>query len=379
MSVLRAKELVDLAIEDTHLDDFGGDDFHENLQLLADEAATENLTPRGVMSFNSYSRRSLGNRLRLVEDRKRAPSIATQKITQPLFVVGLPRTGTTFLHSLLAQDPGSRSILQWESTRPSPPPLHETYKTDPRVALNIAESPHDPGFAQRHISGAELPVECSVGLGLAFCTGATYFLFHTASQLQRLQGEIPAAYKLHRRLLEHLQSHTQQTHWVLKSPEHFGHMSELIDQYPDARVVVTHRDPTKVIPSVSSLAAYMQEMNQPPFDHTRTGPEMLAYWDALKDKFMTFRRGAGKNVKILDLSYREITDAPMTVVQKIYDAYDMSLTAEAEASMRGWLDNYNKDNYQREHGSHSYTAEEYGLKTGAIRERFTDYIEQYLR
>jgi len=378
MKVLRSRELAELAVEDTKLEDFGGDDFSEALDLIAEEVAAQPPTERGVMAFNGYAKGLLANRLRIVADRKADRAIAAQTVSRPLFVVGLPRTGTTFLQALLAQDPNGRSLLQWEAARPSPPPRQDSYASDPRIALNIAESPHDPGFAQRHIHGAQLPVECGAALGYAFCTGTTYFLWHTASQLERLQGEIRPGYRWHRLVLEHLQSHTAQSHWVLKSPEHFGHMVELVEAYPDARIVVTHRDPLKIIPSVSSLAAYMQRMNLPAFPDTRVGPEKLAYWTGLTEKFMAFRNGAGRNVKMLDLHYRELTAAPMTAVEKIYDAYDMPLTAEAERAMTAWLKAYNQDSYQREHGAHDYTLEEYGLNADDIRHRFRPYIEAYL-
>ena len=93
---------------------------------------------------------------------------------------------------------------------------------------------------------------------------------------------------------------------------------------------------------------------------------------------MAFRNGAGRNVKMLDLHYRELTAAPMTAVEKIYDAYDMPLTAEAERAMTAWLKAYNQDSYQREHGAHDYTLEEYGLNADDIRHRFRPYIEAYL-
>ena len=145
---------------ETGLSDWGEGEFREALTLLIEEVYMSTPHERGMENFRKRVHRVLHNRVKLIEDRKNDPLIADQEIRAPLFVTGWPRSGSTFLHSLLSQDPDSRSPAEWEAARPSPPPRTETYEHDERVALSQAEMPKDPNFLKRHIQGTRLPVEC---------------------------------------------------------------------------------------------------------------------------------------------------------------------------------------------------------------------------
>jgi len=191
-----------------------------------------------------------GNRLRYLEDRKLNPAIAKEKIEKPVFIIGLPRTGTTILHDILAQDLSSRVPLTWECMFPSPPPERKTYLTDPRIEKCQATFPDTfelmPEFKMMHPMGADLSQECIVMWGESMCTP----LFHGQWFMPSYQDWVDQAnfapvYDFHKKQLQHLQWRCPNDRWVLKSGGHMWGLEHLLATYPDARIIFTHRDPVK--------------------------------------------------------------------------------------------------------------------------------------
>src|SRR5262249_39705110 len=217
--------------------------------------------------------RMLMNRLRIERDRQRHPDIAAEQIRRPLFITGLPRSGSTFLHGLLAQDPASRVPLHWELRSPSPPPQRETYGTDPRIEaagrqlrwfFRLA-----PDFAKIHPIDACMPRECVIMLShsfLSFQCSSTWFVPSYQAWLE--QQDLTPAYRCHRKFLQHLQWRCRGERWVLKAPPHLPGLRALFATYPDADVLLTPPDPLEAVASVARLHAALR----PTFRHPAAPP-----------------------------------------------------------------------------------------------------------
>jgi hypothetical protein len=377
--------LITQAQEHTGLNDWGGATFREELHALAEDVRASNPNAHGLREFTKRVSSTLANRLALVADRKRFAEIERQQIHAPLVVLGLPRSGTTFLHALLAQDPASRSIAEWERLRPSPPPEESGYGADPRIAQARAETRVDPGMQERHLHDVELPVECGPAfLNYEFLSMGYDCRWSVPRYRIRMRRPIARAYEWHRRCLQHFQSRTVRRHWVLKSPEHLAHMRELFAVYPDARIVFTHRDPLQAVGSLASLVSYMRAPHYPAGDEMeaakRVGPEMLDYWaDALRSALAYRAECPARRQQFYDVAYPDLTADPMRIVHAIYEKFGVELTAEADARMRAWLSDFRHERYQERFGSHSYTLQKYGLQEAAVLERFGDYQREFIR
>lgn len=379
----RRDRLVAAAVAAAGSDDFGADTWQEGLDLyLASLAESARLNEIGVGVAEDGVIADLGARLKLEAWRKDHPGVAEQEIRRPIIIVGQPRTGTTILLDLMAQDPSNRAPLSWEVERPVPAPRTETYLTDPRIAECQAQfdlvDAFIPGFASFHELGGQLAQE-----------DVRIFTSDFKSMQHSLQFEVPAynhwllreadmgqAYAWHRRFLQHLQSEHHGERWLLKSPAHLWCLPALIAEYPDAIVIQNHRDPLKVIASLSALGASLREMTTDHFEVTRLaaqyGEDILLGLDrALEAR----RDGIFAPGQVFDIRYQDIRHDLIGAVARIYDQIGLELTAEAESRMRAFLDAHPGD----QGGSlKRYSFAETGLDEGEYRERakaYQDFFE----
>jgi hypothetical protein len=274
--------LLDRASRLTGLSDFGDPFFREPLRVLLDAFETEaHLTMLGRVIARSDIVRLLQNRLRMADVLTHFPEIADGDIRQPIVIVGLPRTGTTIVHELLAQDPANRVPMTWEVMHPWPPPQRATYETDPRIAIvekHLAGVDRLlPGFKSMHPMGARLPQECVALTAHDFAS----MLFSTTHCVPSYQAWLDHAdlrwvYAAHRRQLQYLQWRCPAERWVLKSPGHLWALDALLAIYPDARIVQTHRDPLKVVASLANLVALLRSMSSDRIDRAVIGTEWTA-------------------------------------------------------------------------------------------------------
>ncbi|UCF67366.1 MAG: sulfotransferase, partial [Acidobacteriota bacterium] len=248
------------------LEDFDEDGFREPLRVLLHSLAGEaNLHPFGLLYARQLILRCLVNRLRLTEHWKRAPEILHEEVRAPLFVLGLPRTGTTLLLNLLASDPANRWLAFWEAHEPSPPPERASYQTDPRRRRARREVRTldylVPGLIAMHEISAEGPEECFALLANSFAGIQFSWMFDVPAFNEWLSAhDARSAYAYHRKQLQLLQWHCPGERWVLKSPGHLWTIDALVATFPDARIVQLHRDPLKVVPSACSLGATMRAL-----------------------------------------------------------------------------------------------------------------------
>ena len=376
---LDERRLLDAACRETGIPGFGDETFREPLRLLLRALDKEGrLTLLGRIAARADIAGLLATRLRLEADRKRYPGIADQTIRRPLFVVGLPRTGSTLLHHLLAQDPGGRVARAWEVMEPSPPPERARYETDARIgraARRLAWFDRlAPDFKRIHPLGAELPLECIAIMSASFASPRFHTTYHVPSYQAWLAGaDLHPAYDFHRRFLQHLQWRAPAGHWVLKAPSHVFGFEPLFATYPDAIVVQTHRDPLTVLASVASLTLVLQGAFTDHLDLVEIGAEVTQRWSSGLERAMEARRDVRVDERFFDVRYQELLRDPMAVVRRIYDRFGMALSAEAEARMQRFLRNQPKDR----HGAHRYSLSAFGLDARDLGPRFKSYCERF--
>jgi hypothetical protein len=359
------------------LDDYGHPSFRDGLeQLVASARAGARLTAPGEFALDSTCRRALTNRLLVTDWCNQHPEVARETIETPLFIIGLPRTGTTALSHLLAADHTNRSLLAWEANESIPPPTRATYATDPRFerAKNEptgAES-LNPGFKAIHYDPPDMPIECSVIMAQHFQSPTWSVLFNVADyDAWMIAADATHTYEHHRQVLRVLQSHNP-GRWQLKTPAHCWYLDALVATYPDARFVMTHRDPVRVTGSVCSLARSLSGTFTDA-DHTAAiaahWPELIA---VMLDRVGEFRTRNGDD-RFYDMRYADLTGDPVGAVRSLYEHFGMEWDTQTETSLRDHASVHRQNRF----GVHTYTLEEFGLEAGAIRARLSHYLDRF--
>jgi hypothetical protein len=377
---LEAGALVKKAQEQTGLDDFGDDALFQRLEILLQSFETDaHLNFVGRICVHSDILRVLRNRLRLVEDRKHNPGIADQVIRHPLFISGLPRTGSTLLHALLAQDRTSRVPMVWEVMHPSPPPEATTYHSDPRISKTEKELKWldvlMPDFKKVHLIGARLPQECIAILAHSFMSYVFESMYYVSSYRiwHEDQDKVPA-YEFHKQFLQHLQWRCPGARWVLKAPSHVLALEALFQVYPDAGMILTHRDPSKILGSCASFSEVLRGPFTNRIDRHELGAEVAQRWEKGARLAIQFRENnPDLKERFFDVDCADLVRQPMTVVSQIYDHFDMELTDEAERAMLHFL----AEHPQNKYGVHGYSLEKYGLDDTTERRRFRFYTDYF--
>jgi hypothetical protein len=371
---LDPEEFLAIAERRTGLSDWGDDRFREGLKALVEAFERQDTAHTfGRIVFRGFCIQLLVNRLRIEDELKRHPEILEVPIRRPVFVTGLPRSGTTLLHRLLAQNPAARPLLFWEASEPAPPPRPETYRTDPRIervrkAVNRLYRV-SPRIAAAHEFDAEMPEECNNLFAHGFEAGIFGFLLDVPGYVEWLRGrDLVGPYRYVRRQLQLLSRHIPGDPWVLKAPAHLFGLDALLTVFPDASIIVTHRDPLQVIPSLCSLASSFRGVFCERVDLRRLGAEFTEAMAVGVERALALRATADP-ARFLDVSYPALLADPAgtveTVCRHFGDAYD----AAFEARVRGWL----ADNPQHKHGVHRYSLEQFGLDPGSVNARFATY------
>ncbi|HME48221.1 sulfotransferase [Mycobacterium sp.] len=372
--------LVEKACEAADSDDFGGDDgWRDGLARLTDGLVGEaRLSPLGVEIADADIMRALINRLHIVAWRAAHPDVAAEQIDQPIFIVGQPRTGTTILYDLLAQDRQLRPPLTWEVDAPHPPPRVESYHDDPRIAqtqagIELSEQ-IVPGFLAFHPMGALVGQECVRIFAGQFCSMIFSVQYRLPTYYRWLlhEADHAAAYRFHRVFLQHLQSGVP-GQWLLKSPAHLWQLDTLAREYPDAVIIQTHRDPLKVISSISALTNHLRRMGS---DETTVAECAAQSYEEVVHglhKEMALRdSGALSADRITDVRYSDFVRDPYTTIKAIYERLGRELRPETEQRMRDFLAAHPGDG-----GGSRYTWADTGLDADEVRERVRGYQDRY--
>lgn len=368
----------------------GGDDFgepggwRENLELLTDGLAAEaRLNDLGVEIAVMDLINPLVHRLRIMQWRKDNPAVAAASVRQPIFIVGQPRTGTTILFDLLAQDPALRPPLTWEVDAPWPLPQPDTYTTDPRIAqiqANIEMSELlVPGLLAHHPMGALVGQECVRMSAGQFCSMIFSVQYRLPTYYRWLLNDADHrdAYRYHRIFLQHLQSgvpgQCAPTQWLLKSPAHLWQLDALVAEYPDALIVQTHRDPLNVISSIAALTTHLRRLAS---DHSDIGECALQSREEIiagLERSMTVRdSGELAPGQIIDVQFADFIRDPLATIGDLYGALGRELTPVAQQRMREHLAAHPGDG-----GGTRYTWADTGLDADEVRVQVAGYQERF--
>lgn len=342
------------------------------LKSYRDEAQ---LTTLGRITAREYLVSLLDNLLRMEAERASNPQIETERITAPVFIIGLPRTGTTHLHGMISEDPANRAPFTWEVMYPAAP------HTPQGIAAARAHTAGRLGWANRlapefmriHPIAADLPQECIAITAQVFMS----IQFHTTHDVPSYQSwfetaDQSLAFDFHRRFLQHLQAKSAGRRWVLKAPGHLFSLPALLKRYPDARIIHTHRDPLKVMASMASHATVLRRAFSASADPVRIARDWADRWAAALDRFLAARERAPA-AQFLDVGFEAIESDPLGTVERVYDFLGWPLTAAGRAAIEGFL----AANPKNKHGVHSYTLEQFGLNRAAEIARFRNYCERF--
>jgi hypothetical protein len=370
-----AADLIAVARKRNGLHEFGDDNFFEALSRLLESCHRDaGLNLMGRIALRADTLHCLRNRLLLERERRAYPQIANEEIRAPVFIVGLPRTGTTILHTLLVTDPEHRAPLTWEVMEPSAPGEIRNQRCIGRAARSLACLRWlAPEFERLHAIGAELPQECVSLMSLSFMSDQFDTMYNVPSyRAWFLQQDLTPAYEWHRKFLQHLQCRREACRWILKAPAHMFALPQLLSVYPDARFIQTHRAPLNAITSVSSLITILRRIFSDAVDPVKIGREAMAYWAETLETFMQQREQLAPD-RVCDLPYRDIRRDPIAAVQRVYDHFGWNLSASSEKQMRRVLAHQPRDQV----GFHRYDPAEFGLEADEMAALFANYCDRF--
>ena len=371
---LHPDDLRRAACATTGLDDFGDTWWEEPFRRLCtalDEEARLHLP--GRLRTRAELQLILQNRLRLVEVWQKEPAILEEEVRSPIVVTGLGRSGTTFLHELLACDPENRPPLLWELLHTVPYDERSAQLCDDEITLMDELV---PAFTAMHENGGHLPTECIFAFAHQFSTdmytGTVNVPGYTIWKSDIDQTPI---YRWHRRMLQTLQWATPTGRWVVKAPSHLSSLPLVFATYPDARVVITHRDPLRVVGSMADTMSTLHWMHSNRVAH-ETLIEFLSMGVELQMNGVTAERDSGTLPveQIADVRYQDLVADPIGTVTRLYGGWDLELSEETLSALQRYVDARHAG---RGAGEHHYRFEDTGLDLAEHRALVADYQKRF--
>lgn len=368
--------LLDEARRATGLSNFGSDDFRPGLHALAATPASNPFTEKGLAQHRQRLVQLLSTRLKIEEAFRRYPEIREREIVRPMFLTGLPRSGTSALFNLLADDPAARPLLLWEGIFPDPNWDLAPGEEDPRYramkAISEQTRQKNPDFTKAHFADADTPEECvllhafgldggQLGYELMLEPYASWFAEHDLRPLYRYYADV----------LRLLDWQRPGERWLLKTPSHLWALDALVETFPDCSIVWNHRDPAVCIASISSMI-HMIARDRVEISAEDFGPRVLAHYADSMDRGLAFRKQLDE-VRFVDVDYDALVEDNLTAVRRIYEHFEMPLEGDARAAMEAHAATHT----QHEHGKHEYDLASFGLTREQVRERFADYVERF--
>ena len=372
-------ELIAQARERTGLQDLGPESFHEGLTVLIEGAhSCGRFNELGIAVIEDQAVGFLATRLEIEDWYARHPEIDEQEIAPPLFGLGLPRTGSTALSYLQAEDPATRSLRTWETNSPTPPPDPATEDTDPRIAEAEAAiavidqmAPKFKSMLPRSPTG---PNECLQFMCLDFKSSMFAALGDNEPYEEWFDScDVVSTYEYHQRVLKLLQWKYEPRPWRLKSPAHMHTLDALLTVYPEATFVMTHRDIANVIPSVVSLLDATSEVLRegdlaPDFAARQAG-----FWERALRKTLDYRDD-GHEDRFFDIAFTDMRTDPVAQMERLYAWSGDELTDEVTERMTTWWSTNPRD----KQGVHEYHPEEYGIDLDELRAQFAFYNDRFV-
>lgn len=383
------------AREEAGLSDFGDLGFVDSMTRMLDRAAREvDFTAEGLKVYRGDINRFLVNRLRVQDDIRRHPEILREDVSDPLIIIGLPRSGTTKLQRMMANDPHLQKLYMWQMWNPAPLPGAIAGQPDPRMAA-VGIGIGDAAVAGDEAARVHAMAQAAHATAMAaveeefvffdFTLDETAAGFNTQIPLVSYQDwevgkpdreTVRRAYRYVRTLLQYRQwqdGGKRGRPWILKAVMHHPNMDTLLECFPDATLVHCHRDPLDSIPSLAKMmwAVWSTKAN---VDKKLAGREFLKWGSMGIARYLDARERLHLDGRILDVKYDSIRNDVMPAIRQGYQRAGWELTAAAEQAMRQW----EQENEQGKHGRHSYSLEELGLTAQMIDQAFAKYIGRFI-
>lgn len=370
---LDANHLIRIATRGAKLAEFGEPPLGEPLERLLYSLRNEaQLNAFGYVSTRWDIIRLLGNRLRLEAAVTRQPALRDQRVDAPVFITGLPRSGSTFLHRLLAEDPTNSVVRHHRVIYPFASDSVRRAERQLRMLRMFS-----PGLAAIHPMTPQSPQECTEVFSNSFRSlrfesthrvpGYRMWLDNSGSR---------DAYRLHRRFLQYWQaSEDKPRRWILKSPDHIFTLAELLEEYPDASIVMTHRDPVAVLPSVANLTMTLRRLFSSAFDPYDIGRQESERWIEGSQRMIAADRLLASSGRLFHLHYDDLVRNPLAEVAKMYRHFGIPMLREARLAMENFVHNHRRGDY----AVNRYRGEDFGLTAQQLRDGFADYLGYFPR
>ena len=377
---INANEIIDQAKSETGLSDLGEPLFSEGLNRLIDSINNEaNLNEIGIQAQPIRIQGLLSNRLRFEEDLKKFPEILDQQIIAPIVIVGLPRTGSTMTHRLLASDPNHTAMLWWEGRYPALLPGEKRGDIEARMELGKAEvdavvaaSPEALDIHPWDYKGADEEILLLEHNFLSTVPESFMALPSYSEWIEEQDHTL--AYEDLKKFIQYLQWQNpgrEKKRWVLKSPHHLGFIDKMISVFPDAKIIQTHRDPIKTVPSFCSMCANLFEPLTTNFDKVFIGKHWSNKLTRALNHCMNISEQHPDN--FLDLEFLNMIKDPLDEMTKIYEFIGEPFGEKTEVAMEAW-----REENKHEMGAHKYSLEEYDLTESQINDNFAKYQQKYI-
>ena len=378
---LTANAILKLAQERTGLTELDSDSWREGLQIVLDDIASPEVPDSGRDLVVGRCVTALATRLQLHAYVQEHPEVRNETIERPLFILGMPRTGTTVASYLLDQDPNRRSLLKWEAATPVPPPTLETRRTDPRcLAMKqsdafILEYMKSSGGGLAHWEEADGPTECMFIHDQDF-KGLLWDSFTPTTRYADWlldEANVSSTYEYQKLFLQVLQS-TSPGRWSLKMPSHSVHLAALLAVFPDAQLVWSHRDPFQASASLCNLLKLPGTMvlGEEGLDKEALGQNVKRQMREHVVRPLKVREQIGDE-RFFHLHYMDLLRDPMAQMKSLYEWIGEPLAPDVQLRMETWL----ADNPQHKHGVSAYTLSEYGLSVAELEPMFDEYLSAF--
>ena len=368
-------ELLDEARRATGLSDFGSDDFRDGLRALIGLVAQNPFTEKGRKQHRQRLLQLLGTRLKVEEAFRRQPEVREREIRAPMFLTGLPRSGTSALFNLLAADPAARPLLLWEGIFPDPNWELAPGEEDPRYRAMRAVSQQmrekNPEFTKAHFADADTPEECVLLHAFALDGGQLgYELLYEPYASWFAEHDLRPLYRYYADLLRLLDWQRPGERWLLKTPSHLWALDALVETFPDCSIVWNHRDPAACIASISSMI-WMIASDRVEATAEAFGPLVLAHYADSMDRGLAVRARLDE-ARFVDVDYDALVKDNLGAVEQVYRHFGLPFE-----TAKGEIEAYSASHPKDQHGRHEYDLATYGLTRDRVRERFAAYIERF--
>lgn len=369
------QSVLDEATSKAGLTDFGSQDFMAGLNVLLQTYDQAGYNEKGRKRARRRVVDLLAARLRIEKAFADYPQIESVEIKQPMYLTGLPRTGTSALLNLLANDPAARPLKLWEGMMPDPFENFEHGKEDPRYRAmkdwQDEQASKNPDFSKIHHTSADTPEECIHLLNHTF----TDVQFGVETMMEPYgtwfkQQDLAPSYHYYARLLRMLQWQRPGDRWLLKSPAHLWALDCIDKEFPDACIIITHRNPLEAVTSYASMMAAM--MIERDYDKKQLGPVVMEYLAQKVEHSLNLRENIAKE-RILDLQFNDFVSDSVGFVNGIYDYFKLPMTDIAKQR----IETYAASHPMNKHGKHDYALEQYGLNEKEVLKRFAFYIDRF--